>query len=225
MIDIGKTLKEEREKQKLTIEEIADKTLIRPYYLEEIENNNFHYYDGFIAAYIRKYANLLGIEAEPLLASYRELFKEKPLEPKRKNVTLIIILISICALLILFFVLKRFVYAPQPTQQPSQSEVNNSPQENPGEETTPLQPPIVEPQKPSGIDLVLKADQRSWLGVDIDGVYSQFFLGQGETKELKGKDYIKIRYGNAKHVFVTKNGTNLGVVSATDAVVDVEYKP
>lgn len=213
MIDIGKTLKEEREKQKLTIEEIADKTLIRPYYLEEIENNNFHYYDGFIAAYIHKYANLLGIEAEPLLASYRELFKEKPLEPKRKNVTLIIILISICVLLILFFVLKRFVYAPQPTQ------------ENPSQEITPLQPPIVEPQKPSGIDLVLKADQKSWLGVDIDGVYSQFFLGQGETKELKGKNYIKIRYGNAKHVFVTKNGTNLGVVSATDAVVDVEYKP
>ncbi|NCQ53175.1 MAG: hypothetical protein GW803_03700, partial [Caldiserica bacterium] len=45
------------------------------------------------------------------------------------------------------------------------------------------------------------------------------------TKELKGKNYIKIRYGNAKHVFVTKNGTNLGVVSATDTVVDVEYKP
>lgn len=225
MIDIGKTLKEEREKQKLTIEEIANRTLIRPYYLEEIENNSFNYYDGFIAAYIRKYAGLLGVDSEPLLAAYKELFKEKQEEPKRKRPIIIIILILIFLILVLFFVFKKFIYYSQPAQQPSQGEVVTPIPENPSSVNTPSQPSVVEPQKPSGVDLVLKADQRSWLGVDIDGNYSQFFLSAGESRELKGKNYIKIRYGNAKHVYVTKNGTDLGIVSRTDTVVEVEYLP
>jgi len=225
MIDIGKTLKEEREKQNLTIGEISEKTLIRPYYIEEIESNSFRYYDGFIASYIRKYADLLGIEADPLLSAYRELFKEEPLKPHRINKALVLIFISICVIVIGFFVIKKIVSNYRPNEQPSQGEEIEQPTEQPFQEQTPEQQPIKEPEKISGVHLVLKADARCWVGVNIDGKYSQFFIESGETKELQGKDYIKIRYGNARHVYVTKNSVNLGVASLTETVLDVEYNP
>jgi cytoskeletal protein RodZ len=225
MIDIGKILKEEREKQNLTIEEISKKTLIRPYYIEEIESNRFPYYDGFIASYIRKYANLLGIEEDPLLVAYRELFKEEPLKPGRKNRIPVLIFISVCVILVVFFTIKKITSNYLTSKQPAQEEEIEQPTEQTPPEQTPEQPPVKEPEKISGVHLVLKADARCWLGINVDGKYSQFFLEPGETRELQGKDYIKIRYGNARHVYVTKNGVNLGIASSTETVIDVEYKP
>jgi transcriptional regulator with XRE-family HTH domain len=236
MINIGNTLREEREKQNLNIKDIADKTLIRPYYIEEIENNNFPYYDGFIISYIRKYANVLNIEAEPLLSAYKELFKEEPPKPKRRinfPKFFIIFLISVALIVAGVFTIKKLTSQPVETNLPSQGgETNNNPPQNPSQGGTQPEQPSTPPSnetgetgQTTGIDLVLRVDQRSWFGVDIDGTYTQFFLQPGQTKELKANNYINIRYGNAKHVYVTKNGNDLGVVSKTDTVVEVEYKP
>lgn len=225
MIDIGKTLKEGREKRRLSIDDVADGTLIRPYYIEEIENNHFPYYDGYITAFIRKYATFLGIDPEPLVLAYKELFKEEPLKPpkKRKNflwlILLIVVVVSISIVMI--------SYRNNIAHLPEQPEAETPEEQLPPEESEPLPGETEEPEEPhyEGVNLVLRADARCWLGVTIDGNYQQLFIQEGETKEFKGKEYIKIRYGNAKHVYVTKNGQQLGVVSENETVTEAEYRP
>ncbi len=228
MIDIGKTLKEERERLGIKIEDVANGTLIRPYYLEEIEENHFHEYDGFTASYIRRYANFLGIDASPIVESYQEMFKgsEVVLKPRKKNkayiFVIIVVLLVISGFLYFRFAKNKSVQPSTPTtENPS-----NPPQETPSENT---QPPINEtPQTPTieqGIHIVLKGSGLCWLGVTIDGKYSQTFIHKGETLEFKGKDYITIRYGFAPNVSLIKNGKDLGVVSKTEKVIEITYKP
>jgi len=87
-MNIGETLRSEREKQKLTLSEVSEKTLINTYYLEQIEEENFgKEFDGFMLSYIKKYAEFLGIDPKPLTDAYKELFKDKEihLKPKRKS--------------------------------------------------------------------------------------------------------------------------------------------
>ncbi|MGC9124992.1 MAG: helix-turn-helix domain-containing protein [Caldisericaceae bacterium] len=228
-MDIGKALREKREELGLSLDDIAERTLIRQYYLEEIEDNKFPSYDGYTAAYIRKYAESLGLEPEPLIELYKELFKGKEdvLKPKDKHrsnsLAVIVIVIAIIGLLLLIVYNNR---VKAPTVNPSQETSNPSLPVTP---VTPSQPNPSQNNQTSpqetGVHLVLKGTGLCWLGVTIDGKYSQTYIHSGETLEFKGTQYITIRYGFAPYVSVTKNGKELGVVSTKNKVVEITYTP
>ena len=231
MVDIGKVLREAREKKNLSIREVSEQTLIREYYLKKIENNEFDKYDGFIHAYIRKYATFLWLNPVPLSTAYKELFSDEE-EPKeqfvpvlrRRNykgiiiVTLVIVLVVIVAL---FLSMKK-----APLQEPDNSPAVTTPvEEIKPEETTPVIPDETVEEVTKGINIIVHADAKCWVGVTIDGKYTQLFINRGESREFKGEEYIKILFGNARHVYVTKNGQNIGQVSENKDVVEVMYKP
>ena len=75
---VGDLLKNQREKQRLSIKEIATQTRIRPKYLEAIELNDFAALPAatFVKAYIKSYARVLKLETQPLLAVLRRDYKE-----------------------------------------------------------------------------------------------------------------------------------------------------
>ncbi len=235
-LDIGGTLKKKREELNLTLEDIASKTLIRPYYLEQIENNEFKRYNGFINAYIRKYAETLGMDPEPLLNAYKSLFEEeekKEVNPRKKtNYKIIVSLIVIlCIVLIpIFFLMHRnanTVHEQPEISTPSENKSVTPPQqknEQPPKENV-QKPPSQKENKITGIHVTVSADALCWLGVTIDGKYSQLFLRKGESRTFDGNKYIKIRFGNATHAYVTVNGKKLGVVSKDKKVVEKVYKP
>ncbi len=234
-LDIGNILKKEREKQNLTLNDIANKTLVRQYYLEQIENNEFKQYDGFINAYIRKYSEALNLDSRPLINAYKALFEEenKPQIPQRSNKRLVyIVILATLIVLISVFAFSKFnKKTALPNDTPSSEQTTSPAEQKPPEtENTSTNPSknknSAEPseKKPAGVTVTVSADKLCWIGITIDGKYSQLFIHNGEKKTFKGKKYVKIKFGNATHAYVIVNGKNLGVVSKGKEVMEVTYK-
>lgn len=226
-MNIGKVLREERERLGLSLDDIAERTLIRHYYLEEIEEDKFPAYDGYTAAYIRKYAETVGLDPQPLIDEYRGLFKgnETALKPrKNKSIHLYVAVIVIFALIGLFFFKAYNNKVKAPIINPSQTVETPSTPSNPSE-ITPSGPTPAQPTEETGVHLILKGTGLCWLGVTVDGKYSQTYIHAGETLEFKGKNSITIRYGFAPYVSVNKNGKDLGIVSTKIKVVEITYNP
>jgi len=73
MHDIGKMLKEGRIARGLEITDIARKTCICARYLKAMEEGKFSIIPNvFDRGYLKIYANLLNIDAKPLLALYED---------------------------------------------------------------------------------------------------------------------------------------------------------
>lgn len=75
---IGEILKEERQRHRLSIEKLAQKTRIKVKYLKALEANQFIKLPAatFVKGYIKTYASVLGFDHQPLIAILRRDFKE-----------------------------------------------------------------------------------------------------------------------------------------------------
>lgn len=74
MADIGEKLKSAREAKGLSIEDIEKATKIQSRYLKAIENNEFDKLPGdfYVRAFIRQYAQVVGLDGKELLSDYHE---------------------------------------------------------------------------------------------------------------------------------------------------------
>jgi len=63
----------ERTRQGVTLEQIRESTKIGLFFLQAIENGEFHKLPGglYSISYIRQYAQAAGVDANPLLQRYR----------------------------------------------------------------------------------------------------------------------------------------------------------
>jgi len=232
---IGTILREEREKRNLTLEDVSKETLIRVYYLEKIENDDFgEEFDGYILSYIKKYAEFLNIDDKPLVEAYKELFKEKD-EIKRVStrkkpnyliISLISILLILAIVLTIYFVKKPKSEIPTQNIQPPSTEtpISEKPTEtNPTQPQTQPTQPTQNQTKEAPIVVVLQSNGRCWLGINSDGKYTQRFINANETLKLTANNYIQIRFGNAKVVKINYNGKDLGFASTKETVVDYKF--
>lgn len=75
---IGETLKDERIKHNLRLEDLSKKTRIRVAYLEALEEDRFDKLPAttFVKGYIKTYAHVFGFDHKPLLALLRRDYKE-----------------------------------------------------------------------------------------------------------------------------------------------------
>ena len=73
-VNIGGTLKDQREKLGYSIADVAQHTCIRKTYLESIENNQFSDLPGqaYVVGFIQNYARYLGLDSKPLLSQLEE---------------------------------------------------------------------------------------------------------------------------------------------------------
>ncbi|GIK84098.1 MAG: hypothetical protein BroJett025_07200 [Patescibacteria group bacterium] len=106
---IGETLKDERMKHRLRLEDLSKKTRIRVMYLEALEENRFDELPAttFVKGYIKTYAHVFGFDHKPLLALLRRDYKEsakgrliprefiKPVLKKRARKSSITILLAV----------------------------------------------------------------------------------------------------------------------------------
>lgn len=73
MSQLGKIMKAGRDALGLDVHEVAQRTRIRAYYIRAIEEGRFHVIPAaFDTAYVKLYAQLLGIDPKYALALYRE---------------------------------------------------------------------------------------------------------------------------------------------------------
>lgn len=75
---IGELLRERREAHRLTIDQIARLTHIKPEYLQSIEANLFEALPPavYVKGYVRTLAHIFGVEPDPMLALLRRDYKE-----------------------------------------------------------------------------------------------------------------------------------------------------
>ncbi|HEX8780181.1 MAG TPA: helix-turn-helix domain-containing protein [Nocardioides sp.] len=82
---IGPELVAARTRLGLTVDQLADRTRIRPHVIESIEVDDFVPCGGdfYARGHLRTLARVLGVDVTPLLASYDERYAHAPINPRR----------------------------------------------------------------------------------------------------------------------------------------------
>lgn len=72
---IGEILKQTREAQGITLNQVSEATKISTRYLRAIENGEYDAIPGdvYLKGFIRNYANILGLDGEQMVAKFNEL--------------------------------------------------------------------------------------------------------------------------------------------------------
>ncbi len=82
---IGPQLRAAREALRLSIDQLAERTRIRPHVIEAIEIDDFLPCGGdfYARGHLRTLARVLGLDVAPLLETYAERYADAPLDPRR----------------------------------------------------------------------------------------------------------------------------------------------
>ena len=82
---IGPELAAARTRLGLSVDQLADRTRIRPHVIEAVEVDDFEPCGGdfYARGHLRTLARVLGIDVAPLLASYDERYARAPINPRR----------------------------------------------------------------------------------------------------------------------------------------------
>ena len=82
---IGPQLTAARERLRLSIDQLADRTRIRPHVIEAIEIDDFAPCGGdfYARGHLRTLARVLGVDVAPLLATYDDQYADAPIDPRR----------------------------------------------------------------------------------------------------------------------------------------------
>jgi hypothetical protein len=82
---IGPEVAASRTRLGLTVDQLADRTRIRPHVIEAIEVDDFEPCGGdfYARGHLRTLARVLGMDVAPLLASYDERYAHAPINPRR----------------------------------------------------------------------------------------------------------------------------------------------
>ena len=82
---IGPELRAARENLRLTVDQLSDRTRIRPHVIEAIEVDDFGPCGGdfYARGHLRTLARVLGVDAAPLVATYDEEYADAPVDPRR----------------------------------------------------------------------------------------------------------------------------------------------
>ena len=82
---IGPQLTAARERLRLSVDQLADRTRIRPHVIEAIEIDDFAPCGGdfYARGHLRTLARVLGVDVAPLLATYDDKYADAPIDPRR----------------------------------------------------------------------------------------------------------------------------------------------
>ncbi|WP_220454209.1 helix-turn-helix domain-containing protein [Nocardioides immobilis] len=82
---IGPQLESARDRLRLTVDQLSERTRIRPHVIEAIEVDDFGPCGGdfYARGHLRTLARVLGVDAGPLVASYDEKYADAPIDPRR----------------------------------------------------------------------------------------------------------------------------------------------
>ncbi|MCH1867488.1 RodZ domain-containing protein [Nocardioides sp. CFH 31398] len=82
---VGPELAAARTRLSLSVDQLAERTRIRPHVIESIEVDDFAPCGGdfYARGHLRTLARVLGVDAAPLLAAYDERYSDAPIDPRR----------------------------------------------------------------------------------------------------------------------------------------------
>ena len=242
MFSVGETLQRARLEQELDVATVAARTKINAKYLEAIEADNRGSLPSsfFYKSFVHQYARALSLDTKEIDAEIdRVLSADAPLplpgqdNPTRKEVAPVGLssgfprsrIYASLAGLILMLAACSGIYGWWYRGQ--MAPVVTVPVTLPSPQAAPeSQPPVARQPAPSGTKVLLDllAHEATWLSVSSDGkpVFSGI-LAPNQSKTVEGKEYAKMRVGNAAGIEVRLNGKLLGPLGHRGQVLVVVF--
>ncbi|WP_019414856.1 RodZ domain-containing protein [Paenisporosarcina sp. TG20] len=175
MSELGTRLKEARMSKGYSLDDLQEITKIQKRYLAGIEEGNYSMMPGqfYVRAFIKQYADAVGLNSDELLESYKndvpsstseEMHQKMTSVPSRRRVItkssknlneffpmIIVALFIIIGIVIFWYIFQNLAETPQ-SEEPeteekmSLEEKNNTPSKDDIAEEEPIEEPIVEPE-------------------------------------------------------------------------------
>lgn len=222
--NVGRRLREARASLALELDRAAQETRIHRKFLEALERDappEEFPAPMYARAFLREYARYLGLDPEPLVASYRmnHLETDRPIRPpvpiERSSaawVGTVLALLSAVALLAIAVFAGPREDRPMPRVASPPASPSPSPPTVAGERTE---------AQPQGVVLMIRVTERpAWIQVVRDGKdLIRRTLEPGTERTFRDRRRLDFVLGDAGAVRVTLNGKRMGVLGDDGQVI------
>jgi Helix-turn-helix domain/Domain of unknown function (DUF4115) len=225
---IGSQLTEARVTLGLTIDELAERTRIRPYVIESIEVDDFSPCGGdfYARGHLRMLSRVLGIDETPLLTAYDERFASSPVNARKVfEVELATgstgmvrgtrssanwgALIAAVLVLLLVWGVARYVTA---TAGPAAAHTSTSPPRSAIGSPGPGNQPVVPPAQAQVKLTATGAESRVRVSDRLGHVVFSGVLAEGTSRKVSGQAPLRVHAADAGAVSLSVRGKPLGPV-------------
>jgi cytoskeleton protein RodZ len=252
---IGATLRDARESQGRSLEDVALSLRARSSQLEALENESFASFGGDVYAkgFLRSYALELGLDPTPLLDTFRREVshddvhaasrvsdvrapKERRGAPPAWIAWLLVIVVVVAGIAVLGSTDGRAPdqaapdepIGPPPATADDPDDDDDAvaePEPEPAPEPAPEPEPDPEPVF-EGVELFLAFESASWVRVIADEApVLEQTVEAGETLQFEAEREIEVRFGNPGGVRATLNGEDLGPQGSPGQPITVRFTP
>ena len=230
MASVGERLRQAREQAGLTLSDVAARTRIQRWILEDIERDDLTRVPGgiFARGYLTSFARVVGIDAEPLWADYRAAIQavEPAIVVERKKVPIVSSWTIVRVAAIVFVAAVIWINVPQHKESGTVTVTTTAPPQAAARPAAPT-PEVVpvaatagstaEPvaavdthpsePKPSPLVVQVHATGECWIEASADGEQKAYrLLMPGEELRLEGAREIRMLVGDAAAVTYSING-------------------
>jgi cytoskeleton protein RodZ len=243
MFAVSEVLQRARLDQGIDLATVAARTRIKTKYLQAIEANDPKSLPGgfFYKSFAHQYATFLGVDTKaidaeidrvlgvdaapplpPLPRAAEQSAEKLTSRPARKyfQYAAFVLILVVCSGVDDWWHESRAVATERSASRVATSVLQVAP--------VPAAPTPSAAAAPAGskVELALTATEETWLSVSSDGTPTfSGLLEANQTKTIEGKDFAKLRVGNAAGLEVRLNGKPLGPLGAHGQVRDLVFTP
>jgi cytoskeletal protein RodZ len=239
LMQIGTYLRQVREENFLSLEEVAVRTLIQPRLLRAIETGKLQQLPEpvYIQGFIKRYAEALGLDGveiseafpveggtRPVKVSWNEsaAAQLRPLHLYMAYIGLIVVSVSLLS----YVVNRSTPIASTVTRPDTPSSVASGVDKpvvssaSPTAIATNSKPASAKPDPANpSVKIDVKLTDQSWLQVEVDGKTDyEGVLAEGTERSWSAKSQIRVRSGNAGGVMIAYNGKQAAPLGEPGAV-------
>ncbi|MEM9163765.1 MAG: RodZ domain-containing protein [Cyanobacteria bacterium P01_F01_bin.4] len=240
LLEIGHVLRQARQARGLSLDEVAQNTLIRQRLLAAIEVAEVAELPEpiYIRGLIRRYAEVLGLDGEtlssqfftrPIISTGGSAWKNSAAAQLRPlHLYSIYVLLIMASVTGLSYLLK--INAPETTAQPilDRAEIEQlRPRQDLSAQPASAPAAPTEPAKPkSPVEVSVQFTQQSWVRIVADGkVEFEGILQQGDARDWSAQQSVTIRAGNAGGVMVKHNQSEARTMGKPGMVSEQTFLP
>jgi cytoskeleton protein RodZ len=243
MFAVSEVLQRARLDQGIDLATVAARTRIKTKYLQAIEANDPKSLPGgfFYKSFAHQYATFLGVDTKAIDAEIDRVLgvdAPPPLPPlpraaeqsaekltsrsarKYFQYAAFVLILMVCSGVDDWWHESRAVATERSASRAAGPVLHVAP--------GPAGPALSAAAAPAGskVELALTATEETWLSVSSDGtpIFSGL-LEANQTKTIEGKEFAKLRVGNAAGLEVRLNGKPLGPLGAHGQVRDLSFTP